>query len=1686
MAHPTGNHGWYDAGRWSAALAVCALGFGLVACRSAATPPSDEGAPTEAPAVVITGACAEPRQIVVPAPAEGDAWQRVALPDEPECFEMSAESADAAGVAVDASFELVSSVELAADDVGRLLSVEPAVPLQVTEADAGSFRVVPEAPLAEGTVYRFALRDAPGGAKLAGWAFQTRAPLRVVQTLPEDQSSAVPLDTGVEITFSHDGVTGAEEAFSIEPEVAGRFETHGRTIVFVPEALAPETLYTVRLAPAVTVADADLALDEPFAMQFETGVEERDTTAASIGPALRFSRAIWEQPTADAPVLSLFSTTGAPDAAETVPVTVYRYADIEDMLQALDAYAQVPTWAYAARSAYRADTAGLAAALTFEAELQPLGDFGEVLLPFPDAVEAGFYLVEAEVEGGPVQAWLQVTDVGTYVAMADGRTLVWVNDVASGRPVEGAEVRLGDEAVETDAEGIVLVETPDDMVTVERDPYGGARTVASGDLVVFAPDGGSAVIPVSDVFRSMRQPGYRDFFGGRRSDLYWRYLYPDRQLYRLTDEVRFWGVARQRDGGAAVESVTVELRGGPYPGMDYQEPVVARAEVPVGPTGTFLGALPFSGAAPGFYTLRSLVGEDELSRTGIELRDFVTPAYRIDVEARPRAVYAGDSISVEVRAAFFEGSPVPGLALRVEGDTSATVETDAAGTATLAYEAPSNDTPYGYGWSQVYARPARPEEGQMSGMASVVVVPGAVALEVEAAVVGDTGVLSGTAYGVDLARVNEAEVADPTKFRSEPIAGQALSAEVVELVHRPVQIGTAYDFVRKTTVPTYRYDTEEVPLGTFEGESDANGAFRLAFPAAAEGSYRATLRATDADGRTTSRELYVGPTFQFGPAAQVMLDAETTGPYGIGDPVALRLRLGDEALPEGDRYLFVRARNGILDHVLETEPRFAFSFAEEHVPNVHVLGVRFTGQTYQEAPWSYSVPFDSTARELEVSVATDRPRYAPGDEVTLDVTAADPSGTPVAATVLLSAVDAAIVQLQGGGTGSAFRTSLYESVGSGVVRTYASHQYPLGAPGAEGGGGGDGRSDFQDVVLFEEVATDADGRASVTFRVPDNLTSWAITALALTEDLYAGTGLGEVPVGIPLFVDLTMNDSYLVADEPIVRLRAYGEGLAEGDGVTFELSSETLLAEPISVEGEAFVPVDVELPALVEGHHELRVTVTSGELFDALVEPLTVVPSRFLSAETRTTELESGAAYEPAAATEMVGLVVSDANRGRYYDDLTDLAWSSGDRLDQRLARAIAVDLLSTHFTATLQEAAPVRPEVYQTQDGGAALLPYGDADLGLSAQVASAAPNALGRQGLVSYFTTILDDAEETRERKLEALFGLASLGEPVLPDVAAALAAPGIGPRAQLQLGLAALALGDDETAGQVYRAVLAELGEQRGSRIRIDVGTERDASLEASLLAARLGAGLGDDTAAGLYAYAAQDTADDIVLALLEADYLQAALPRLAATPATLAYERFGAREERALAPGETLALQLTPDELSALGLEVVEGRVLVAATSLVAVEPAALESDPAVSVNREYGVLPATGEAAGEPTTSFTDGDLVRVALDYALEEESAAGCYRLSDLLPSGLRAVTGPYDPSVYYEGVDQANLVFPYDVVGQRVSFCVYRDGDQEPLSYLARVVTKGTYAAEPALLQSMEVPASRALSSPAEVTIR
>ncbi len=1603
-------------------------------------------------------------------------------------FQMSATKADATGVDPGTEFVLASAQDLPVDTVRALLHVEPAVSLNVARESPGNYRVSAAQPLQPGKVYRFLLEDAVAGTPhvLASFAFQTKTPVGVVQTIPRDQSTGVPVNTGIELTFTQEGVQDIEAHFQIEPNVPGRFEVHKRVLVFVPQGgLQPGTLYTATVTAGLTVEGSAEVMANDFVLQFETDDIAR-TGEVARRPVLNFTRKTVESSTSEAPALEAY-TSEIGDVK--LSVQAYRFATMQAFLDSLEQYEQLPRWAGVTRDAFVTGTTGLDEVATFDAELQRLTEFGKSFIQFPAPLPAGFYLVRSEFNGQPIQAWLQVTDVATYAALAQGQTLVWVNDLSTQAPLAGARVEFlgADVSGETGIDGTLTLDTPGTSVQEESIDSGYTSTEVGGNLLVTAPDGRVAVVPMSST--EGYYSGYYSRYGQYAGDDYWHYLSTDRPLYLPADTLQFWGIARPREN-PGTRVVTVKLTNYSYSGYDYQPVVVAETEVETNDLGTFTGKLSFEGLSPNSYGLSMSVDGQEIGQAYVQVQNYTKPAYQISVTPDRLAAFAGDDITFSVDATFLEGSPVPDLGLNYNGSATGQLTTDDNGHTSVTVTAGQSKENSYVGQTYLTVTPVRAEEGEIIGEAWVSVYPASLTASAQTDVEDGQGVITGTVHNVDLSRINEGTSQGYDDTLGKPAAGVTASFDITDVSYREVEVGEYYDFIAKIVRKHYRYEDVEKPLGTFTAVTDGSGSFRYAFQIDQARHYRVNLRVTDGQGRVESQQLYVSGSqskFNYGSSYVYLRRPGTTSSFfggaeqfALGEPVSLAMYRGSDELPSGglNRYLYLKAQDGVHDYAVEGDSTYQFDFAEDDIPSVTVTGIWFNGRTYMEVNYGYQIRFNPAERDLNIDISPDKERYEPGDEAKLAITVTDQDGNAQQDTeVNLSVVDEALFLIQGSGSYTPdLLESVYVPVSSGILRTYASHQYPNDIQAAERGGGGGPRSDFADVAFFGSVTTDGGGHASVSFKLPDNLTSWRVTAQGFNGRIMAGTALRKIPVGLQFFAEVTMSDEYLVTDKPEIRLRSFGRALEASDRVTFSVSAPSLgLDKPATANAPAFQAARVALPDLSEGDHEILIEARSGALTDSLIRKVRVVPSRLVSAKTSFYELERGLRVTGSDSAP-TRVTFSDHERGRYFGMLQQLTWGYGDRLDQMLARDVSAELLGTFYDDIEFRGEPFDASIYQTPQGGIALFPYAGEDLTLSARAVAVAPNRFGSIELTQLFLRVLQDKGETRERQVIALYGLAALGEPVLVPLQTLLNETDLTWRERLYAGLALVEMGDDTDARAVYERLVGDYGEDKAPNYRLRVGEDQDDILEATSLAAILAAGLGDEQAPQLFDYTSENYTTDILVQLEQISYLAKALPRLSSTAGRFAYTVDGKRTEVALARGESLSVLLTPDQLDSLRLEPIEGAVGVASSYPAPIDRDSVDVDSDVELTRSYGKDPAT----------LHEGDLVRISLTADFGPQALDGCYQLSDLLPSGLRPVARPNAWGL------PSGPTYPYRIDGQRVSFCVFKSSPAQPglppimASYWARVVSTGEYTAEPALLQSMQSASSINFSAADKVTIR
>jgi alpha-2-macroglobulin len=1644
--------------RATAAKAAAAIGVFVIL--AAILGPTALKGPTATPGH-STPASSQVAALPTTSPTEApEAWSELALGPYVATAELVADDQDRIGIGTTTSFTLRSRTSTPAVELARGLQVDPPVKLAITAgATADTASVRPLSPLAVGQRYRIRLESADGS--LAGtWAFRTRAPLHVVGTLPGDHAVEVPTNTGIEITFDQDGVIGVADHLAITPKVSGRFEEHGRTWAFVPtKALATGTIYTVTIHKGIGLTGSTETLGADLTFRFETAATSGPT------PRIEFGRAMIEIPPDQKPTVPV-SDDPSDDAenpvATSVGIVIHRLPDFKSVIAAGIALAGPDSWAVAAPSAI-VSTAGLTRVAKVDAPIVS-SDAGP-LMTIPVRLAKGAYIVTIQQPGAPAQLLIQVTSLSAYAMVGTQTSLAWVNDLGSDGSVAGATVSLtgGRLLGSTGSDGILRVATPRELAA-PTDPVGGTEDAApraSQFLTVTVADLGSLLVPLG-----LPIPfGYANatsWWYGPGSDAWWLLFGTDRTTYRQTDTVHVYGTIRARADRSVPDGIELRLR---TPDSSPDAPIL---RVPVHATarGVFTADLRIADLPRAQYEIDLFVGKALVSSVWVYVGGIVKPAYQVDVHTDRHSYLAGQKVTISTTTAFYDGTPVPGMELQFNaGDQHATAVTDALGHATATLKAATEDGPEGVGTMELDVAPVHPEEGQIGATLYISVIPSRSLITGQGTVTGGNIVVTGTLSSFDLAAYEAALAAggsleDPS---GAPIAGGTVQARVTHVVEKREQTGTTYDFIEKKIVPLYETSETEVVLGTHTLTSALDGTFRLSLPApVATDIYRIRLTSLDPQGRKV--ELGVEATARAdSPSPSAYLEVPggcgvPSLPGRLDNPVKLTMRQGDGSTAVGGRFLFVVGELGSLEATVQDSPTFARTLRDADLPGFTARGVWLTKNGYQAA--DVVVEVDQRDKAVTIHLQPDRASYQPGDQVTIGVTTTGPTGRPVLADVVIQGVDQKLYTL---GMASDVNPldELLAQVAPGFLTSYESHAVPVADGGGCGGTGGGDRGDFRDTVTFKRITTNASGQGSIAFKLSDDLTSWHMSALAVTGALDAGQASVLIPVGLPFFVDASLAPEYLVGDQPILRLRGYGAGLATGDHVRFVVSAPSLGLAPTVVEGTAFEALRLTLPTMTAGDHAIRIEATGTHagkaLSDVLLRTVHVVDSRLGTVAASYDPL--GPDFNPQGGDGLTTYIVTDAGRGRLIAPLRELVASTSARFDRTAAAELARRLLIDEFDVppTSLPTSGFDPDRFQT-GAGVALLPYGSADLFLAARAALVAGSIMDIDALQGAFRAELEDAGSTnRERQIVALAGLAGTGADVMEQLRS-YDVTTLTLREQLWLALGFAAAGDEASARTIERIVLEASGQRLGPWVRLAAGTSLDDSLEASGLLLLLAARLGDPIASDVSRYLTDHPSNEHVFPLEQLGYVQGMLDRLPRTAGRFAWTVDGQRHDVTLEPGGALSLVLTPAQRASLRLEPLAGQLAV--TTTWTATGGDVPSDPSMSVART--VTPA-GDAP--------DDHLVKVTLTVSFGAQAPGGCYRLTDLLPSGLAPVVAGAG-WIDEEAEGRPDVIGPYEIEGQRVSWCVSPQDLTHVYGYSARVVTPGAYRWEPAVVQSETAP--------------
>ena len=293
----------------------------------------------------------------------------------------------------------------------------------------------------------------------------------------------------------------------------------------------------------------------------------------------------------------------------------------------------------------------------------------------------------------------------------------------------------------------------------------------------------------------------------------------------------------------------------------------------------------------------------------------------------------------------------------------------------------------------------------------------------------------------------------------------------------------------------------------------------------------------------------------------------------------------------------------------------------DYAPNVYLSLVLVKGVDEQTPLPDMRVglvnlPVSTEQQQLTIEVSADRgtETYEPGDTVTYTVKATDFSGQGQHAELSVALVDKAIMALAEEQSRLLLDT-YYGERGVGV-RTSSSLIVLVDkvveelAPTAKGGGGGGPfgalvvRQDFLDTAYWNPtLVTDEQGQAQFSVPLPDNLTTWQLTAKGVTAETLVGQEKHEIVTTKDLLVRPITPRFFVVGDEVQLEAAVHNNTTAERP-IRISLQVE---AGPVKIDGETELERTIAPGSLTKV--TWPVAVPSGEEVTLLFQALTTAGS---------------------------------------------------------------------------------------------------------------------------------------------------------------------------------------------------------------------------------------------------------------------------------------------------------------------------------------------------------------------------------------------------------------------------------------------------------------------------------------------
>ncbi len=790
-----------------------------------------------------------------------------------------------------------------------------------------------------------------------------------------------------------------------------------------------------------------------------------------------------------------------------------------------------------------------------ERRVVPL-DFSDVLTE-----KYGFVFIQVDTQRPEdkweryLKAFLQVTDLGISGKFSPVGNIIWVTEMKSGLPVPEAEVEIRDDLNRikwkgrTDQEGTVRTPGWRELKLTSPDSWAEPRqwifATRGRDVALSCSDWGTGIDPYRFRIYYDWNPQPAAFQGS---------VFSERGIYRAGEDVHIKGIIRKKEKGVWVlppgKDIECEI-------LDPFQKTVFKGPVFLDEFGSF--AFDFSSAQEsslGYYQIKADVlpvrsDEKPFPLYGsFRIEAFRPAEFEVHLRAERESRVFGQEYAAEVRASYLfggamAGQPVswhlrlnrarftpPGLQGYVFGNELEWGDDETSGSSRLAASGESTLDSEGKFRIRLPVRAEKEKDSVSATLEATVVNPSrrSVSNRIQTLVHRGkyyVGLRPATSFLKKGAMLSVDVVAALPDGSLEP--GREIRLALFKREWRSVrQAGIGGRFRWLT-------EEEDIEVATQEVQTKSD-AVKVIFSPEKTGYYYLLASGTDDLGNriTTTTYFYVtGPDYvpwerRDDDSIELVADAPKYQPGQVARILVKSPYERAKALITVERELILDSR--VLD-IEGTTTQIEIPIRSEYIPNAFISVLLVQGRKSVERATdsqdlgkpSFKIGYvnlsvDPAEKRLAVEIMKEKEEYRPKEEVSLKLKVRDGAGEGCPASLTVAVVDVGVLNLIGYKTPNPFSEFYSErplSVRTSETRIHVVGQREYGEKGEEvSGGGGEGqaailegalaevelRGDFRTTAYWNpSLNTNEFGEAEVTFRLPDNLTTFRVMAVAQTK-----------------------------------------------------------------------------------------------------------------------------------------------------------------------------------------------------------------------------------------------------------------------------------------------------------------------------------------------------------------------------------------------------------------------------------------------------------------------------------------------------------------------------------------------------------------------------------------------------------